>query len=1200
MAVVESSLLLDVSPVELVLLSFVAPDDIAADAKRCTPAWLEDALACDEFVCMSCTSDPERRVSLVIGASFLKTAQLPSEVEISRGWVSITVNAASLSGKPSITCFASLLEALQVAGLSAHIMSVPDSGQLLLPRDRLRSAVAVLVRAGHAVAPASQICAAPPADLICKNERCSNYAGVWRSSRNSVQQYPDGCFSAPLRLQAACGLYIDIRMPSNEHQLEEASFAGCLEVLDDRRGDAARHRLFDMQPPKGLAPNAELEFIGATNSNMVGACLTETVILPSNERYTETWSRIAAVNQKTVALELVGETSGRNTQRWGCWLFIGNHFARVVGPRCGHGLLGDTCCPSTTHLKRLTGRSFSDADLASHYEVIYGEVEAPGRLKIQKQALTSHEGACKYSVNVSASEQSSEILQRLGDGTVLRWRILEWGFDPFGAGLFEDRNDTSKPKREVNGKSKNNSIDDSSSEESTKKKKKDKAKLKEKRGKSRSGSHGRNGDVETSCEKQRKSRSKSLPSKAKKSEKKSKEKEVDKDKQSKKRKAKTLDSSDECESVSSKKAPDAKKKKGKKRRGTSEASEQVKYEKERDESQHRSKKTKAKDRDKSRGQSDERNGKANVDKKGKQDKVKDKEKDKERDKTKDHEKERAKDKYKDKNKEKDKDKKRKGKSAASSDGEAANSKEKNKQDKASRDKVKKRSCSDDSSAGSSRSPVAKTKKKEKKDKKDIKIGKEKTADSSDEEATRAKDTYKRDKGSKDKVRKRLRSTSRSVQGKEKKASKFSDSSTGRPPPPPPPSTPPPTMAASIPAEQVQQTNALEEGGAAAGGAGSRNPGGKITINIMKGPAASYMAQDDEPQQPSHKASAASQRSSKRESRAAASHVTHDEAATATKPGETPTRGGKKVEKEHRVLKPSAEDAAGGGNANPAEASTIAAARAAALATCAPGSANAASPAAAATAATAAVATPATLAAAAAAAAFATTPGMVMPQAMPMMMPTPGDPSAPHRLVYMQPPVLPGAPGAFPPMMPMQMPQPRPLVAAQPGAPLPPPPAGATAPVAAGSATAPAGDAAAAKAAVPGAASLVRPTTPAPAPAVAVPGAPAMLPSVTAPGFAAYGLPQPGMMPFPHAPMMGMPGMPSMPGMPGMATGMPTMLGMPGMQLPMQQPGGMPTPSPAPMPVMVPPPGAAATGTAPSAGPGTVSKAGPAGPPKAPS
>merc|ERR1712207_53639 len=88
----------------------------------------------------------------------------------------------------------------------------------------------------------------------------------------------------PIRLQAACGLYIEVCTASAGNAIGnargQASCAGCLEP--PRGSVTARHRIVDFQPPTGEAPQAEL--------SLNGVLLTETG-LPAG-RYCETWMRL--------------------------------------------------------------------------------------------------------------------------------------------------------------------------------------------------------------------------------------------------------------------------------------------------------------------------------------------------------------------------------------------------------------------------------------------------------------------------------------------------------------------------------------------------------------------------------------------------------------------------------------------------------------------------------------------------------------------------------------------------------------------------------------------------------------------------------------------------------------------------------------------------------------------------------------------
>merc|ERR1712048_1193913 len=78
-------------------------------------------------------------------------------------------------------------------------------------------------------------------------------------------------------------------------------------------------------------------------------------------------------------------------------------------------------------------------EVEGHYEAISGTVEKPGVLRISQQAWAADRaGSLFYSAEDSAggtitlpSRKSREVTHVLADGSEQRWRVLEWGFNPF-------------------------------------------------------------------------------------------------------------------------------------------------------------------------------------------------------------------------------------------------------------------------------------------------------------------------------------------------------------------------------------------------------------------------------------------------------------------------------------------------------------------------------------------------------------------------------------------------------------------------------------------------------------------------------------------------------------------------------------------------------------------------------------------------
>jgi len=463
-----------------------------ANGGKGAPEWLRRALRSNGFVCMSRT--PDRLLSVVIGESFLKEVQLPDDVEVERQWAALRLDKAALDPGAALSSFTALCQTVQEAGLALHAVSTPDSEHLLLQARHLPVMVHALLGGGHAIAPAGRVCPSLPSGLVCKNDRCRALRGAWGLARQErpagtvIEEYSHG--KGPVRLQAACGLFAEFRIAAGETGLRsQGSHFGCLEAVSvggSSSSTVRRHRIVDFQPPTGEDSLAEVE--------AEGAVLVESG-LPKG-RCRETWQRVEA-SHDTVAMELISETPGRGVQRQGCWLFCGRLFVRVLGLPRGQGVVASTCCGSLEQLQRLKGEDLIKAEISDHYEAICGVVEKPGVLKISQQALAAADrvgaaflDAASGTGGAIAALSRSEVVHVLPDGTEQRWRVLEWGFNPFSerelSPAASERSAASasspakkKKKKAARSATRSMSISGSTAREK-KKKKKDKDKKKKK------------------------------------------------------------------------------------------------------------------------------------------------------------------------------------------------------------------------------------------------------------------------------------------------------------------------------------------------------------------------------------------------------------------------------------------------------------------------------------------------------------------------------------------------------------------------------------------------------------------------------------------------------------------------------------------------------------------------------------------------
>jgi len=198
-----------------------------------------------------------------------------------------------------------------------------------------------------------------------------------------------------------------------------------------------RHRVLDFRPPTGHILCTQVKFdreVMGEISHPQTRCRKE---------YIEAWTKVTG--GPVTSLELIsevvpngGKAPGTQSGRAGYWLFCGDRFVRVVGLPTGEGLVAGACCGSIAQLETIMGGArVVQAELEGRYEACVGKVEAPGRLRVQRAAWKhlSREGEWLYdaraNIGGSIAVSPSEVAMRLPSGVEQRWRIRDWGFDPF-------------------------------------------------------------------------------------------------------------------------------------------------------------------------------------------------------------------------------------------------------------------------------------------------------------------------------------------------------------------------------------------------------------------------------------------------------------------------------------------------------------------------------------------------------------------------------------------------------------------------------------------------------------------------------------------------------------------------------------------------------------------------------------------------
>lgn len=424
------------------------------DRPGAVPDWLYKALGFRSFVCA--TRTPDGVISVFIGESFLNKVELPATVEMERQWSSLRISKADTLHAG----FKTVWEALEAAKIDVQLVSSPSCEWFLMPSKQLAMAVSGLLAAGHAICPAARLCGPLPAKLG-RHEKCRRFAGAWKLTAGEESEV---CESSCFRLQGACGVYVDLRPASGLK--EEASCAGFLHL-----DESSRHRLVGFQPPTGEASTVQLSYEGDD--------LHEDV--PRFGR--RTWRRLPDSGTRAVVLELIGEPN-RSLCRQGYWLIAGDRFARIIG-LSNAGIIDRYCCSSLGQLEKMFGSECIAQELDSHYEVVSGILVTPGHFLVEHEVPRGQAEAGGTFLDVESgiggkielpSKIGGEVLHH-GPKGIQRWRVLEWGFDPFtpgSAAISEEQLPPEQPLQKV-AESKKNSEPTKLAEKTVRKKRKKEA-----------------------------------------------------------------------------------------------------------------------------------------------------------------------------------------------------------------------------------------------------------------------------------------------------------------------------------------------------------------------------------------------------------------------------------------------------------------------------------------------------------------------------------------------------------------------------------------------------------------------------------------------------------------------------------------------------------------------------------------------------
>ncbi|CAE6927179.1 unnamed protein product [Symbiodinium sp. CCMP2456] len=360
--------------------------------------------------------------------------------------VDFIIAAASLPrAVPDALVLASLAPVLSSAKVRWRALPAAQAPCLLLIREEDLSAASVaLVRAGHAIGPAARVCPPKPQEDTAASGKNAEHVGAWTLTRREepvgkTVEEPDE--KGPLRLQAPSGVYVEVRIPQ-EGAKEQASCAGIHSVVEVSGGRQMSARcgtvwLTSGHRRGGFFAHRHVAVILVKFDKEVMAAELSYPRGRFRDEYIEAWSRIHS--GPMAALELISEEPSVGPSRTGYWIFCGSRFGRVIGLPVGQDRRQGTCCGSLEQLEVCLGGASAREELHTRYEAVWGDIERPGRLRIREEVWSkSKSGDLIYDqatgVGGTLTFGPSEVLHCLPNGVKQRWRIRDWGFDPFRPG----------------------------------------------------------------------------------------------------------------------------------------------------------------------------------------------------------------------------------------------------------------------------------------------------------------------------------------------------------------------------------------------------------------------------------------------------------------------------------------------------------------------------------------------------------------------------------------------------------------------------------------------------------------------------------------------------------------------------------------------------------------------------------------------
>lgn len=422
-------LILEAEPIDLVVIG---------NAANCS-SWIGKAIAESHFVAVVKT--PVAPSTSVIVDAKIAEANIKPEL-LQRRWMALRVRRPMGDPRLPLRELSALCDQLVQAGVEPRTLVPIDSrSYLLLNKEHVHVSVTALVQCGHLVSPAQRVVNALPTPET-STELPEMQVGGWKLLQRQNDGITKDCrknsiFQSILRVQAKCGFYCEVRTLDPQEVASE--FHAQLSSFGMLRSDGSRSwrdPLVQFQVSDG----SPLPLLEVSTTEGAG----EDILLKETERSSsgsaqgpvETWSKLPN-SEKVTALELDAD------DLQGIWMFAGNLFLRIIGVPRSQSLLASHCCRSLTQLEYFQGMEAVQSELKK-YEVLVGEVEESGVLRVHRNTWQGDTGSPASRLlldarptdlpktgSVEVQLESGIVTHQDPDGKELRWRIREWGFDPF-------------------------------------------------------------------------------------------------------------------------------------------------------------------------------------------------------------------------------------------------------------------------------------------------------------------------------------------------------------------------------------------------------------------------------------------------------------------------------------------------------------------------------------------------------------------------------------------------------------------------------------------------------------------------------------------------------------------------------------------------------------------------------------------------